>query len=474
MIISSALGYLLLIAASAILAPLAALPFFPSELYLSLHFLAPAAALALPGLVLVVMGRGKNAARQLSERDGAAVVTLGWLAAATAGAWPFMGIAGLRFSQAFFESMSGWTTTGLSMVDVENAPALLLLYRSTLQLFGGAGLAIIMMAAVALPVGAGLYRAEGRNYQLVPNVTRSAKIVVVLYTAYTAVGIVLLTVFGMSPFDAVNHAFCAVSTGGFSTKAASIGHWDSPLIEATVIILMVLGNLNFLSAYVLFTGKVRRFLKNSEFRLFMLFAVLGIAGLLATTTIGAYASAGKDLRIAVFEAVSALTTTGYSTTSYAAWEASGWGIILVLMFVGGGMCSTAGGVKQYRVHLLLKSVVWEIRRMLLPRRAIVTHHAFVGEDRQVVEDRLIQETGVFFFLYLAAFALGMLLLTFSGYGLPEAAFEFASALGTVGLSVGVVSVQTPEAALWTMAGGMLLGRLEFFVVILSVSRLFRR
>ncbi|HAP44250.1 MAG: hypothetical protein A2087_02120 [Spirochaetes bacterium GWD1_61_31] len=470
-----ALGSILLIAAAVLLTPLAMLPFYPEELPLGFHFLLPSLVLAAAGLVLLLTrraGHGKgNGKLRIDEREGAIVVTFGWLIVTAASAWPFMRISGLGFSQAFFEAMSGWTTTGLSMINVEQAPKTLLFFRSVIQLAGGAGLAIIMLAAFSLSIGAGLYRAEGRSYQLVPNVTRSAKVVVSLYLGYTIIGVVGLALAGMSVFDALNHAFCAVSTGGFSTRVASIGYWDSPVIEAVTMVLMILGNLNFLSVYILVSGKVKAFFRNAETKLLTIFTLLGIVLLFVFVAHGTYGSTAKAIRVAVFEAVTALTTTGFSTVGYGDWNGTGILVMMVLMVIGGGMCSTAGGLKQYRVFILLKAVWWEFRRMVLPRRAVLVHRVTVGDEDRIVAERQVMEIGVFAFLYMAALAVGTGLLTAAGYSLRDAAFEFASALGTVGLTIGVTATSTPPLALWTMSAGMLLGRLEFFVIFISLARL---
>ncbi len=467
-----ALGSILLIASAAFFIPLAVLPFNPDELSLAPSFMVPGLLLLGIGFLFVLARRRTQGRFNIDEQEGAIVVTVAWLAVTAASAWPFMRISRLDFSQAFFEAMSGWTTTGLSMVDVEHAPRILLFFRSLIQLGGGAGLAIIMLAAFSLSIGAGLYRAEGRSYQLVPNVTRSAKLVVTLYLGYTVAGSIALTLSGMTVFDAVNHTFCAVSTGGFSTKAASIGYWDSPLIEAVIIILMILGNLNFLSVFVLVSGKVKAFMRNAETKLFILLSIVGIVLLFVSVTIGMYDSFWKNIRVAIFEAITALTTTGFSTVSYVKWNGTGILVMIVLMVVGGGICSTAGGLKQYRVYVLTKAVWWELRRMLLPKQAVVVHRAMVGDEDRIVTDRQVMEIGVFVFLYMATLAIGTGILAVSGYSLRDAAFEFASALGTVGLSIGVTAASTPPLALWTMTAGMFLGRLEFFVIFVSIARMF--
>ena len=210
-----------MIASAVFFAPLVLLLFVPGEVRYAVYYIEPGLLLLLSGFALLRLKPAEKDRMGLTEREGSIVVLLAWLAAAAAGAWTMSAVTGLDFTRGFFESVSGWTTTGLSVVDVTTAPKTLLLFRSSVQLAGGAGLAIIMLAAFSLPVGAGIYRAEGRSYLLAPNVTRSAKLVVRLYAGYTVAGTLALWASGMTFFDAVNHAFAAVSTGGFSTHLES-------------------------------------------------------------------------------------------------------------------------------------------------------------------------------------------------------------------------------------------------------------
>jgi trk system potassium uptake protein TrkH len=385
--------------------------------------------------------------------------------------WPFIATEGLSFSQAVFESMSGWTTTGLSVVDVEKAARTTLLWRSTIQLLGGAGLAIIMMSAILGPTGVGVSSAEGRSEQLVPNIKRSARLVLVMYVCYAAAGTLAYRLAGMTWFDAVNHAFAAISTGGFSTRSESIGYWDSPAIEAVSIPLMILGNLSFVTAWFFWRGQIRTVARNGEVRLFTLLVPLASAALFFLTSTSLYPYLGKSLRVAVFETVSALTTTGFSTVGYSNWNGFGLALLLGLMLIGGGTCSTAGGIKQFRIHLLWRALVLEIRRLAAPRNAVLESTLWEGERRVFLNDEQVRQTSVFVFLYLALFATGVLLLCSCGFSLEHSLFEFASALGTVGLSIGVTSPEMPGSALWAESLAMFLGRLEFLVVIASLFKL---
>ena len=234
-------GLISALAGTTILCPLIALIAYPEEMKLAWGFLIPGLFLVIVGLLL--WWQLKDSSTSLSIQDGAIIVVLSWIMAITVGTMPLSILGGLNFTQAVFESTSGWTTTGLSVLDVSQASHLILLYRSTIQLVGGAGFAILALSAIIAPAGISIAMAEGRSEQLVPNVRRSAKLVLKIYTGYVAVGVVALRLAGMSWFDAVNHAFAALSTGGFLTHAASLGYWDSPALESVTIVLMLLVGL---------------------------------------------------------------------------------------------------------------------------------------------------------------------------------------------------------------------------------------
>ena len=269
---------------------------------------------------------------------------LSWVVVTLFSAWPFMAVAGLDFTGAVFESVSGWTTTGLSVVDVSNASSMILIWRSVMQLAGGAGLAIIMLSAIVGPTGVGVSSAEGRADQLVPQVRQSARLVLFIYLGYAGTGFVALIMAGMSPFDAVNHAFAAVSTGGFSTRVASIGYWDSVAVEAVTLPLMVLGNLSFVTAWLILRGRSRFVARNREIRLLAVVIPLAVAAVFVLTSSQLYPGLTKSLRVALFETVTAITTTGFSTVGYGDWNSFGVMVLIALMLIGGGTCSTAGGI----------------------------------------------------------------------------------------------------------------------------------
>ncbi len=468
--ILAALGQILILGGALVVTPLLGLMVWPHEAEHAPAFLFPAAALAVGGTAIWRLARAREHV-VLRVQEGGVIVLLSWVLICLVSAVPFMTSMGLTFTQAIFESVSGWTTTGLSVVDVTRAPHVVLLWRSIMQLAGGAGLAIIMLSAIAGPVGPGLSHAEGRTEQLAPHVRQSARLVLFICTGYAVVGTLAFRLAGMTFFDAVNHAFTAVSTGGFSTQPKSIGHWDSPAIEAVTIPLMALGNLNFLTAYLLLHGRVRAVTRNGEVRVMAVLIPLSAVLLFLFVSRTLFPAFGAGARIAVFQSVTALTTTGFSTTSYAGWGSLGFLVLVALMLIGGGTCSTAGGIKQYRVYLLFKALSWELKRPFLPRSAVRENYIWQGERKDYIQDARVRQVATFVFLYLAAYLIGVAVLAAYGFSLRDSLFEFASALGTVGLSIGITSADAPRLVLWTEIVGMFLGRLEFFVVFVAAAKL---
>ncbi len=470
--IISAVGMILLLSSAMMLTPLLILISHPEEAIHAWAFVVPAASLFLLGIVLWKAFRSPLNIT-LTIQEGGITVLLSWIVVILFSAWPFISALGLPYSRALFESVSGWTTTGLSIVDVTSAGKMILIWRSIIQLAGGAGLAIIMMSAIVGPVGVGISSAEGRSDQLVPQVKQSARLVLIIYAGYALAGTFAYWMAGMTFFDAVNHAFTAVSTGGFSTRAESIGYWNSTAIEAVTLPLMFLGNLSFVSAWLLWRGKLRMVIRNGEARLLAVLIPLSAAAVFLLTSRALYPQLGKSIRVAVFETMTAITTTGFSTVSYANWNSAGLFLLILLMLIGGGTCSTAGGIKQYRVYLFWRTLRWDIQRAIMPRTAILERSLLEGNRRVFLDDARIRQVLTFILMYLMTFLFGVLILCACGYPLVDSLFEFASALGTVGLSVGVTNAGMPDAALWSETIAMFLGRLEFIVVIVSVIKISR-
>ncbi len=465
-------GFIFLLVGILELLPLFVIIFYSSEFSYLPGFIIPASGLIFLGLILWRCFRPRQPV-VLTVMEGGVIVSVCWIISCLFSAIPFILISDLNFTQAVFESVSGWTTTGLSVIDVTKAPHCILFWRSLMQLAGGAGLVIIMLSAIAGPSGPGLSIAEGRSDQLVPNVRRSSRLVLNLYIAYVIVGIVLYRLAGMPFFDAVNHSFAVFSTGGFSTKADSIGFYNSFVIEILTCIFMLIGNLNFITAYLIMKRKYRFVFRNGELHLLTVIIPVAFLSILFGVALALYPTVLKSVRVSVFETISAITSTGFSTVGYGQWNDFGFLIMILLMLIGGGVFSTAGGIKQYRVFILLKSIQWHFRRAFLPRTAVMDKSVWIGELRNNITENHITQVSTYVFIYIIFYFMGVALLTAHGYSLRNSLFEFASAIGTVGLSVGITQASSPPLILWSKTIAMFLGRLEFIVIIVSLIKIIK-
>lgn len=446
--------------------------FYPEELAYTLPFILVGSVLSVSGWRLWQTHQPEDD-QVMNLPEGAFLVATLWIVCILSGTIPFIWISGLTPVQALFESTSGWTTTGLSVVDVTEAPQIILFYRSFIQFIGGAGLAITALSAIAGPIGYSFSSAEGRTEKLAPHVRSSATIVLSLYGSYAIIGTLALRIAGMSWFDAINHAFCALSTGGFSTKPESIGYWDSPSIEFIIILLMILGTVNFLTAYTVLRGKWRIIYKIGEIRLMGVLMAASTLFLLTGVTSDLYNNLSKSIRVAIFESVSAVSTTGFSTVPYTDWSQFGWLVLITLMLIGGGTGSTAGGIKLHRIYVLYKAIRWQFQRAFLPPNAVNNPKIWHGDHAETLDDAKVSQVSLYIGLYVIFFLVGTGILTSAGYNLDESLFEFASSVGTVGLSIGVTSPDAPIQILLVQIGAMLLGRLEFFVVIVGILKIMR-
>ena len=418
--------------------------------------------------------KGREALRLTGHQD-ALIVVLSWVLAIVFCAVPFMMTGKYDFTQAVFECTSGWSTTGLSVVDVTRCPRIFLLYRSVMLFFGGVGLVLVMVSVLSDRHGMRLYSAEGHSDRLLPNLVKSARMIIAIYMGYILSGTLLYMFFGMGWFDALNHSIAALSTGGFSTKAESIGYYDSFGIELVTIVLMLLGCTNFLAHLYLIRGRFLTFFRYCEVRFQLMICgfftpVMAVLLLYA----GLSGNVGQGFRDGLFQVVTALTTTGFQTVdSFAAFSSPLLLVMTLLMLVGGGTGSTAGGIKQIRVWIALKSLYWSMRSRISRKRTVYSDsiQKLNGKEFLTAQGRL--DTLEFIGIYLSVFMLGTMVLCMCGFDIGDSMFEFASALGTVGLSVGITSYDASPVVLWTETAGMFVGRLEIYVVFVAAVQLGR-
>lgn len=466
------LGVLLAVTALSLLLPAAV-----SALYRdgdAWSFLAAAATgLAFAGIMLRVSRR----APELQVREGFAVVTFGWVAVGLLGALPgWLSGQVPGFTDAVFESISGFTTTGATiLVDIESRSHGILFWRALTHWLGGMG--IVLLALAILPLlgvgGMQLFRAEVPGPvadRLTPRIRDTARRLWGVYVLLTVLESLALVLAGMGPFDAVCHAFATMATGGFSTRNASVGAFGNPAAEWIIVVFMFLAGANFTLHYLLLTGRWRAYLRDEEFRFYM--AVTAVAAALVTLpllTLPFLPHGGTAIRAGVFQTVSIITTTGFGTADYLLWPPVAHAVLLLLMSIGGCAGSTAGGVKVMRLLLLLKQTKFELLKLLHPR-AVFT----VWYNGRPVSSPLVSNVLGFFLFYVLVYVLGIVTLTLGGRDLVTAIGATAATLGNVGPGLGIVGPSSNYAALagwekWLLCAFMLIGRLEFYTVFALFS-----
>ncbi len=469
------LGVFIMMIGAILLLPLIIIPFYPDEIVLAKYFI-------LPGIISLVLGYViqfyfQNTTKgSLEKHQDAILVVFVWIIAIMIGSLPFYLTGNYTWVESLFEVTSGFSTTGLSVVDVTNVGHIFLIYRTILLFFGGIGFVLIITSAISDKMGMRLYFAEGHNDKLLPNLLKSARLILSIYMLYILVGIIAYVFAGMPVFDAINHAIASVSTGGFSTKAESIGYYDSISIEIITIVLMLLGGTNFLIHLKLLTGKWKILFKHNEIRFVAITLLVSIPIMTALTVAYAQINFMEAMRIVIFQLVSALTTTGFQTIPnfINAIPQSFITSVIICMIIGGGFGSTAGGIKQYRVALAIKATYWNLQAQMTNKNVIKPHFIDKYGQKYLITDRAIYTNYSFISIYLLILITGTLIIQSFGYNFQDSLFEFASSLSTVGLSTGIVGKGAHPVILMTSMIGMFLGRLEFYVVYIGIVALFKK
>lgn len=414
--------------------------------------------------------------QDLRTKEGFAIVTLGWFFFSIFGSLPFL-ISGYipSFTNAFFETMSGFTTTGASILtDIEALPHGILFWRSLTHWIGGMG--IIVLSIAILPFlgigGMQLFKAEVPGPvadKLTPRITETAKILWGVYVLFSAVETGLLMLGGMNLFEALCHTFGTMATGGYSTKNASIGAYHSTYIDFVIIIFMIIAGTNFSIHYRFLKGDFKSYFKNQEFLVFIV--IIGLATFLIgiDTFLNHYHSIGKTLQKTLFQVVSILTTTGYGTADYEQWASSSQIILFLMMFIGGCAGSTGGGMKVVRVFVLMKFVFSEIVRLIHPH-AVVS----VRFGNKVIPREVLTNVMGFFILFVFLFTIGVIVMSAIGLDMVTAFGSVAATLGNIGPGLGGVGptdnyADIPAIGKWILSFFMLAGRLEIFTVIILFS-----
>jgi len=441
------------------------------------------------GILSMFYTRGHD--KEVKRKEGYIIVTLGWIVMSASGILPYVfsgAIPGI--TNAFFETISGYTTTGASILnDIESLPKGILFWRSLTHWIGGMG--IIVLAIAILPLlgigGMQLFSAEapGPNAdKLHPRITDTAKRLWLIYFGYTAAETLLLSVAGMSFFDAINHSMATLSTGGFSTKNASLAYWNNrPLIQYIVIFFMFLAGSNFVLSYFAFKGKIQRVLRDEEFKfysvLMLIFTLITalVVYFMANVEVSnfhpmLFGEVESSFRHALFQITAVITTTGFVTADFTAWTPFLTVFFFGLMFMGGSAGSTAGGIKVMRHILIIKNGLLEFKRTLHPNAIIP-----VRFNKKTVSEHIVYNIIAFFVLYMLLFIIGALVLSLLGLDFISAIGGAASSLGNVGPAFGDLNPVSnynslPLLGKWWCGFLMLAGRLELFTVLILFNPYF--
>ena len=473
-LILKVLGFLLFIFSASLLPPLV-IGWFDND-GTHLVFMQSWGVLLLLGTLMWLPNR--NILDDLRIRDGFLIVVLFWIVLALSGALPLLMVENpdMNVVDAVFESMSGLTTTGATVLTgLDQLPRSILYYRQQLQWLGGMGI-IVLAVAIAPILGVGgmqLYRAEATgpmtNNKLTPRITETAKALWYIYFGLTVICAALYFLAGMSLFDAIGHSFSTLAIVGFSTHDASIAHFNNPLIDGIVMLFMVIAGINFSLHYLAIRHRsLRHYFNDSEVKAFLLIlAVLCVITISLLLIEGTFEETGDAIRLGLFQVISISTTTGFTTSSFSYWPGLLPVLLIIGSFVGGCAGSTAGGMKVIRIELLIRQGRREIDSLLHPNAVLP-----IKLNKRPVPDTVINAVWGFFALYVISFTSLGLLMMMSGSDIVTAFSATAACLNNLGPGLGDVADNyrsISDSGKWILSFAMLLGRLELFSLIVVLT-----
>lgn len=417
----------------------------------------------------------------LNVRQAFVMTSLSWVVMTVFAALPFVfSELRLSYTDAFFEAMSGITTTGSTVITgLDDAPPGILLWRGILQWLGGLG--IVVMAIAVMPMmgvgGMQLFKVEAfeTGEKVLPRAAQISIALVSIYTGLTALWAVMLWTASMSPLDAAVHAMTTIATGGFSTSDGSVGHFDSWTVDLIITLGMVVGSLPFLLFLQVIRGKPMELWRDEQVRGFLAIAVSIVVLVTALLWFETGLDPAQALRYAAFNVVSVMTGTGYATDDYGLWGSFALPIFFFTMFIGGCAGSTTCGIKVFRFQVLYAAARVQVRHLLQPHGVFIPYY-----NRRPISDEVIVSVLSFFFVYGLSFAALALGLGILGLDFMTAVSSAATAISNVGPALGPIAGPAgtfqglPDAAKWLLSAGMLLGRLELFTILVLFSRTFWR
>lgn len=418
-------------------------------------------------------------ADNVSTKDGFLLVTLSWVAASLGGSLPFY-ISGAipSYTDSFFETISGFSTTGASILtNIEGLPLSILFWRSLTHWLGGMG--IVVLAVAILPLlgigGMQLIKAEAPGPtvdKITPRIAETAKYLWYIYVGFTLVETVLLMFGGMNLYDALTHTFGTVATGGFSTKNTSVSYYDSAYIDWVITIFMILAGVNFTLHFRLLTGRFKNVFRDSELKAYL--AIIIIATVIITVSLhnNVYYTLADSLRFAAFQVATFITTTGFATANYENWPYLAQIILFMLMFVGGCSGSTGGGIKVIRLVTLLKQGINEMKYLVHPRGVFM-----IRLSGQTVKKDIVYAVSGFFFLYIFLLLVVTMIVAASGTDVLTSFTTALATVGNIGPGFGMVGPADnyafyPDYVKWVLSAAMIIGRLEIYTILVLFTPMF--
>ena len=435
------------------------------------------------GFALTALFLGRHPSNSIGKREGSVIVTFTWIIFSLVGLLPYWLSGSIpNFSNAFFETISGFTTTGASILNnIEELSHGMLFWRSLTHWVGGLGIIVISLAILPLfsTSGTQLFAAEASGPtkdKIHPKIHETAKRLFLIYVILTAAETILLLLGGMNLFDAINHSFATIATGGFSTKQSSIAYWDSPYIQYIITLFMILSGINFSLYYFGFKNKLQKVKENEELKYYLItlfgFALIIAFSLIDFSKVNNFSTLENAWRNSIFTVSSLMTTTGFSTANYMEWKPLTWIILLIVMMTGASAGSTSGGIKMIRIVISGKACYYEFKRLIHPNAVIPVRY-----NGNLVREDILTRVLAFVLLYVVVAAFGILVLAISGMGFMESVGGMITCLGGVGPGLGLVGpagnfYDIPEFSKWFLSLMMLTGRLELFTVLLIFTPTF--
>ena len=446
-------------------------------------FLSSASISAVIGFTLVKIFKIET---QMTLKSAMVFSTIIWLIACALGALPYYLSGELSYLNGYFEAMSGFTTTGFSMYSNLNAVSFTMnFWRAFTQWIGGLGI-IFLLLALLRSTGADvmrLYLAEGREERLRPSIKHSTRVIVYIYVFFTAIGIILFLLAGMPLFDSVFYTFVSLSTGGFGMQNTSILFYNSIWIEIAAMIIMMIGATNFALHYTVLKGNWKEYFRDIETK--VAFSLIILSTILVTFVLYNNHVYGNDLllnfRFALFQMVSAITTTGLQTAFYpdilSKWIGLGTFLMTIIMIIGAGSLSTGGGIKWLRLGVLLKGVLWQVKSFILPGKAVMAKKVHHVTELKITDD-VLRITGGFVFTYLVIYIISVVIVLIYYNDISRVIFEVASALSNVGLSSGIMTPDSPALVKIVFIIDFWVGRLEIWpvliLIVIAINNVVRR